>query len=85
MDWFNIIAPLMVISLMSMIVLFVVTSTAAAGARRRRRPFPPTRRDIAATGRLWRQRWRHVLPYQRSQKAGGPPVSPPTSDRPGKS
>jgi hypothetical protein len=65
MDWFNIVAPLMVISLMGMIVLFVVTSTAAPHSSHRRRPFTPTQRDIAATGRLWRQRWRHVLPYQR--------------------
>jgi len=60
--WLDIIAPLMVIGLMSLILWIIMSSDAIAQGRRQH-PFPPTERDIAATGRLWRQRLRRLRPH----------------------
>jgi hypothetical protein len=66
MTWEGVLAPVMVIGLMTILFLAIVTSEGVSrDARRGRRRLPPTQRDIEATGRLWRRRWRHVLPYQR--------------------
>jgi hypothetical protein len=68
MTWFDVLAPLMVIGLMTIIFFAIVTSEGVSrSARRGRRRLPPTQRDIEATGRLWRRRWRHVLPNQRME------------------
>jgi hypothetical protein len=68
MTWEDVLAPVMVIGLMTIIFLAIVTSEGVSrGARRGRRRLPPTQRDIEATGRLWRRRWRHVLPNQRME------------------
>jgi hypothetical protein len=59
--WFDFLGPLLVIGLMSMILYFIMSSEAISQGRRQH-PFPPTERDIAATGRLWRQRFRRLRP-----------------------
>jgi hypothetical protein len=61
MTWLDIVAPLMVIGLMSMIFYFIASSEGISRQRRKSRSFPPTQRDLAAAGRLWRRRWRHAL------------------------
>jgi hypothetical protein len=64
MTWFDVLAPLMVIGLMTIIFFAIVTSEGVArGARRGRRRLPPTQRDIEATGRLWWRRWRKLTPW----------------------
>jgi hypothetical protein len=58
MTWQDVVAPLLVIGLMGEIIFFIVTSEAVRGNRPSR--FLPTKRDIAAMGRLWRRRWRRA-------------------------
>jgi hypothetical protein len=57
--WLDIIAPLMVIGLMSLILWIIMSSDAISNGRRQH-PFPPTERDITAMGRLWRRRFRRL-------------------------
>ena len=59
--WLDFVGPLLVIGLMGLI-LFIIASSDAISGGRRQHPFPPTERDIAAMGRLWRRRWRRVRP-----------------------
>jgi hypothetical protein len=64
MTWQDFLAPAMVIGLMAIMFLAIVTSEGTAqSARRGRKRFPPTPRDIEATGRLWRRRWRKLTPW----------------------
>jgi len=62
MTWLDVLAPLMVVGLMSMIFFMMVTATGPSHTTHRR-PFPPTQRGIAAAGRLWRRRWRKLTPW----------------------
>jgi hypothetical protein len=67
MEWFGIawsdfLGPLFVIGLMGMILYFIMSSDAISQGRRQH-PFPPTQRDIEATGRLWRRRWRKLTSW----------------------
>jgi hypothetical protein len=64
MTWQDVLAPAMVIGLMAIMFLAIVTSEGVSqSARRGRKRFPPTLRDIEATGRLWRRRWRRLTPW----------------------
>ena len=60
--WYDFLGPLFVIGLMGMILYFIMSSEAIAQGRRQH-PFPPTQRDIEATGRLWRRRWRKLTSW----------------------
>jgi hypothetical protein len=64
MTWFDVVAPLIVIGLFALLFFIITTSEGVSrGARRGRNRFPPTQRDIEATGRLWRRRWRKLAPW----------------------
>jgi hypothetical protein len=72
MTWLDILAPLMVIGLFALLFIIITTSAGVSqGGRRGRNRFPPTQRDIEATGRLWQRRW-HSLAH----RTGG--LSPPS-------
>jgi hypothetical protein len=67
--WLDLVAPLMVIGLMSEIFYFIASSDAVRGYRRQRARFPPTQRDIEAVPRLWRRQWGHL------RRSAQPPLS----------
>jgi hypothetical protein len=63
MSWFDVLAPLMVVGLLALLFSFIASSEGVSNGARHRRPFPPTQRNIAAAGRLWRRRWRDLTPW----------------------
>ena len=61
MTWLDIVAPLMVIGLFALLFFIITTSEGVSRSTRQgRNRFPPTQRDIKATGRLWQRRWRSL-------------------------
>jgi hypothetical protein len=61
MTWLDIVAPLMVIGLFALLFIIITTSAGVSqGGRQGRNRFPPTQRDIEATGRLVQRRWRRL-------------------------
>jgi hypothetical protein len=61
MTWFDVLAPVMVIGLFALLFFIIAWSSGVSNKSHRRWPFPPTQRDIEATGR--RRRWRRLTPW----------------------